>query len=325
MRGLAHFFIAPCVAAFGLLLLAETVNGGAWPYLPYPYGPVVALNPFDPGDEPDLLVEAVAPVFQERTGQALVARSMPGRAGATAWGWLAEQQGDGYTVAVTLLPNYLLRAQEKYPVYALNDMRTVCLFAEMPLALWVPEKSPYRTLQDVIKAARVKPGSVVLSGAGSNSIAHMASLMFNRQNGVRTQFLPYTGNLTAMQAAQGDTVQAVWAFASPGFAERMEARALAVAAPDRVAGLPDVPTFRELKNDLVLSGIFGFAAPADTPPKTLQDMNSLFYSLATDPKVHGRLMLYGFTPKPMNSVPAWEMMQNMSQSLQEFRLDYPMD
>ena len=156
------------------------------------------------------------------------------------------------------LPGFLLSLEDPSGPAHRADLEAVVLAARVPVALWIPENSAVKTLPDLITQARRGDGAVICAGPGRFTAPHLASVLFNREAGVLTLFLPLIGTDEARAAAIQGRVQAVWAYALvPGSMPGM--RPLAVAAESRSPVLPEVPTFAELGLKVTLSAELGFA------------------------------------------------------------------
>ncbi|MDR2050909.1 MAG: tripartite tricarboxylate transporter substrate binding protein [Deltaproteobacteria bacterium] len=294
-------------------------------FLPYPGADSTVFNPYSPSDETGLILNALQPFYRASNGRNLRIAPLPGRGGATAWGKLASSPGDGYTLAATNLANVILRSAASRPVFSLKDLRQVCILAEAPLVLWVPERSPFPDLESLLRSARAYPGQMILAGAGSSTLTHLATLRLNFLSGVKTTYLPYLGTSAAMQATLEGRAHAAWGYSLADFGRQMGMRPLATAAPARLNNLSAVPTFDELKIGLVESGLFGLAAPGDTPPDIIQQAAAVYQRVAANPEFQTSLRSIGFIPRTLILEDLKRRLEDETARLTRLSLDFPLE
>lgn len=242
---------------------------------------------------------------------------VPGLGGAYA---LRDTAADPATVALFSLPGFLLSLEDPSgPAYR-AELEAVVLAARVPVALWIPEKSPVKTLPDLITLARRGDGAVICAGPGRFTAPHLASVLFNREAGVLTLFMPLIGTDEARAAAIQGRVQAVWAYALvPGSLPGM--RPLAVAAESRSPVLPDVPTFAELGLKVTISAELGFAL---SPKSKTKDATAAALKTAlADSYTQDALARQGFIPIPATDSPLSLYLDEQVERLKTFTRDYP--
>lgn len=290
-------------AALAAFFLACSAPGlAAVPaYLPYPGSDSFILNPYGENDEAAQLINAMQPLYRIAAGRSLAVEQMPGRGGATAWGALADKPGDGYTLAVTNLQSLILRSMLTRPVFRMSDLFNSNVMAEAPLVLWVPENSPFPNLGELVRSARAYPNQLIISGTGSGTQNHLTTLRLNFLAGIKTIYLPYIGASVAMEASKLGQAHAAWGLPLPDFGKRLGMRPLAVAAEQRLAHLPDVPTFEEAQIALFETAHFGLALPASTPPAARQAVGAYFGGIIVGKEFQEAVTQLGFTPKALNA------------------------
>jgi tripartite-type tricarboxylate transporter receptor subunit TctC len=166
----------------------------------------------------------------------------------------------------------------------------------------VNNTSPYRTLADLIDAARAKPGDLTMASFGPAGILHIGVEMLKRDAEVNLAYVPYSGEIPAVNALLGGQVTAVIA-SYRGVAERLKAgtlRALAATSPKRIESLPGVPTVAEsgYKNFEAEARLWLFA-PAKTPKETVSQLATWFTAAVQAPEVKSKLLLEGLNPVGM--------------------------
>ncbi len=256
--------------------------------------PLAVLNPFGKLDETGQFLDFLEPYFFNMTHNPLQVTIKLGRGGADAWGTIEDLAPSGNSAALIIMPNLVLRGLHPYSTYRLGEVCPEFVLAEVPLALWVPENSPYANLRDLIQDAFMHPGALVMGGGGSYSAPHLAALQFCRAAGITAGYAAYMGTEDAMKAAQDGKVKAVWgyALAEPGKTQKM--RPLAVAARLRSPALPDLPTFDEQKVDMFASASFGFTLPLGVGEPERVIWHDLFSRMSSDQEFVNAALQSGF-------------------------------
>jgi tripartite-type tricarboxylate transporter receptor subunit TctC len=206
---------------------------------------------------------------------------------------------DGTTLLMTA-NTYLIDAQmRKASYHPLTSFEPICFLVESPAVLVVNSASPYRTLADLLSAARAKPGELTMASVGPGTSFHIGFATFTRMAHVSMTYVPYAGSAPAVNAVLGEHVTSVFT----GYAvvaEHLKAgklRALAAATLKRIAPLPEVPTFDESGfPGLEVDNWFGIVAPAKTPKDTLSQLAGWFTAALALPEVKARLADQGLYP-----------------------------
>ncbi len=282
------------IAAFmGAGLLALAASAGAQTT------PVRIVVPYTPGSGPDILSRLMAEQVGRMHGPAMVVENRPG--GGTLIGTEAAARAapDGNTlllVANSFVINAVLKRQSYDPV---TSFEPVCHLAATPIVLVVNAASPYRTLADLMAAAREKPGELSLASGGPASSLHVAFEVVKRAAGVNMTYVPYGGSAPAINALLGGHVTSVFAD-YPTIVNQLKSgalRALVTTSPTRAEMLPEVPTLAETGLSQYEAEIFyGFVAPAKTPGDMLAQLaNSLKRALAA-PEMQPKLAQQGLLP-----------------------------
>jgi tripartite-type tricarboxylate transporter receptor subunit TctC len=241
----------------------------------FPEKPVRYIIPFAPGGESDIAARLQQDVFRKKFGQELVVESKPGAGGALAWSQLNTFPGDGYTIMGSNLPHIVLQPLEGNVQYKTDDITNIHFFQYTPDAIVVRNESPFKTYQELVAAAKAKPGTLNFAGSGSNSANHAAHARFDNAAGVKTTYVPFKGTGDLISSLLGGHVDGAMSYSSLALAQKGKVRLLAVATPQRLPYFTDVPTFRELGIDWVDGAYRGIAAPKSTPEdirKRLSDM-----------------------------------------------------
>ena len=312
---ISHISVA--LALLTLLLGAAPLAAAVPSYLPYPSADPVIMNPYGETDEAAQIIAALQPFYRIAFGRSLKVEELPGRGGATAWGALADKDGDGYTLAVTNLQSLILRALSSRPVYRLEEIFNCNIMAEAPLVLWVPENSPFPSIVELIRSARAYPNQMIISGAGSGTQTHLATQRLNFLGGIKIIYLPYIGATTAMEAAKLGQAHAAWGLPLLDYGKKLGMRPLAVAAEKRLDNLPDVPTFEEAGVGLFETASFGLALPGSTPAGTRQAVSAHFGGIIRNADFQAALAQIGFTPKAVDLQDVAVLVESEKKRLQE--------
>jgi tripartite-type tricarboxylate transporter receptor subunit TctC len=251
----------------------------AAPAQSWPAKPIRVIVPFTPAGGTDVLTRRLAEKISAATKWTLVIDNKPGAGGNIGLDAVAKSAPDGYTLGMGQTANLAINPSlyAKLPFDALKDFAPVGLVSAQPMVLVVAADSPYRSLADVVAAAKVKPDALSMASAGSGTVGHLAGELFARRAGLKLLHIPYKGASPAVTDLMGKQVdimfantQSVMTLVTGG-----KLRALAVSSAERVKSLPAVPTIAE-------SGYKGFEAvtwsgliaPAGTPAEIVAQLNA---------------------------------------------------
>lgn len=260
----------------------------------YPEKPVTYIIPFGPGGESDISARFQQPVFKELTGKEMVIQYKDGGGGAVAWSQLNEMPGDGYTIMGTNLPHIILKPMQKDVGFKTDGITNVYFFHYTPDAIVVTADSPFKTLDDLIQAAKATPGALTFSGSGTFTANDIAKSRFDKLAGIKTTYIPFKGTGAAVTALLGKQVQAQWGYTTVGAAQGDQVRLLAVAMQERHPSFPDVPTFKELGFDLVGGAYRGLAVPESTPEDVRKQVSDALDKINKTPEFRKKMEDAGF-------------------------------
>jgi tripartite-type tricarboxylate transporter receptor subunit TctC len=269
-----QFLAGGAVAALSVALPARAA---------YPDKPVRYIIAFAPGGESDIAARLQQQVWRKKWGQELVIESKPGAGGALAWSQLNGFPGDGYTIMGTNMPHLVLQPLEGNVQYQTDDIANVIFFNYTPDAIVVRSESPFKTYQDFIAAAKANPGKLNMAGSGTNSANHAANERLNQVAGIKTTYVAFKGTGDLTSSLLGGHVDGAMSYSSFAVAQKGKTRALVVATPQRLAYLPDTPTFREVGIDWVDGGYRGAGVPKSTPEDIRKRISDMFSEINKDP------------------------------------------
>ncbi len=284
-------------------LLAATllaVSGAVFAQ-PYPAKPVKIIVAFTAGSATDILARVVAEQLTRSMGQPFVVENKPGAGGSVGAEQAKNAPPDGHTlIAAGSGPFGINPAIYKsLPYDPVKDFELIGNIVLTPQALVVSSQAPYRSVKDLVDAARAKPGEIAYASLGNGSTSHLTMEAFQSAAGVKLNHIPFKGSSDAQTQLMGGSVP-VMSDTVPGVLAQVKAgklRALGVAIPQRSPYLPDVPTLSEQGYPGFESvGWIGLAAPAKTPAAILDRLNAEILKMLQDPAVKARLEQLAFTP-----------------------------
>jgi tripartite-type tricarboxylate transporter receptor subunit TctC len=289
-RRLALVFIATAAAAS---LFSSPVFAQA-----YPTKPIRLVVPFPAGGGTDAIAREVAQKVTTQQGWTIIIDNKPGSGGNLGVDTAAKAAPDGYTLTLGQTSNLAINPTlyPKLPYSPEKDLTPVSLVASAPLVLVVTANSPYKTVADVVAAAKTKPESLNYASSGSGTVAHLATEQLQKAAGVKFTHVPYKGAAQGSTDLIGGQIQ-MYMSSIPtliGHIKSGKMRPLAVTSAKRTADLPEVPTVAE-------SGYKGFEAvtwfgvvgPTGLPRDVVAKLNAAFNKALQDPEVKKKLEAQG--------------------------------
>jgi tripartite-type tricarboxylate transporter receptor subunit TctC len=260
---------------FFAAVLAGALAAPAVAQQAYPAKPVKIVAPFAPGGLADVLARAVGERLQRSLGQPFIVENRPGAGGNVGADAVARAEPDGHTLLMSsagiLTINQFL--YEKMPFDAEEAFAPISVVADMPMLLVVRANVPARDANEFITLARRTPGGLFYGSPGYGTTGHLGMELFMHATGLKLQHVPYKSAAEAVQAALGGQTAAMFDNPPTVMAQIRAGglRALGVAAKERMAQLPNVPTLSEAGvPGFEASSWFGLIAPARTPPAIVE-------------------------------------------------------
>ena len=279
--------VAACAAA---LLAPASVS--VFAQAKYPAKPVKFVVPFAPGGGTDAMARMVAQKLNERHGYTVVIDNKPGAGGNLGSEAALREPADGYTFLV-ISSSYAVNAVLNKPSFdPLTAIVPVVQFSQEPVALAVGMTTPYKTVAELIAAAKANPEKISFGSSGSGGLAHLAAEYFNALAGIKITHVPYKGTGAALMDLAGGQIQMLMAGTNSftSLAKAGKLRILAVGMPQRLATLPNVPTFAESGMPQFRADIWhGLVAAKGTPPEIIAKVNADVNSVLKSSDVQARL------------------------------------
>lgn len=275
----------------------------------WPTKPVRAIIAFTPGSATDIAGRIVAEKLAKELGQPVVAENRVGAGGTIGANAVAKADPDGYTLlfnSSAQASNPAIYAQLPFDTF--KDFIHVTAIAGQPNVVVVNPDRGYKTLRDVVAAAKAKPGQLNYAHAGVGSGTHLNSEKFRLAAGIDILAIPHKGTPEALNDVLAGRVEYYFCPITAALPQVKggKVQALAVSTPKRSAMLPDVPTTVEAgfpKSEYVLW--VGMWLPAKTPQPIVQKVHAATVKALGDPEVKERLARLGAEPMPM-SMPEFE-------------------
>jgi tripartite-type tricarboxylate transporter receptor subunit TctC len=294
-----HFALLALAAAAATAGLAQAQAPA------YPTKPIRVIIPSTPGGGTDFVGRLVSTKLAEANGWTMLPDNKPGAGTALGLAEAARSNNAGYDLVVAQTDNVsLIPLLMKVAYDPVKDLTPVALVATTPMVLIVPENSPFKTLADVVKAAKAEPGKVSYGTSGTGGAVHIALEMLQVAAGVKLQHIPYKGSTPALADLVGGHLQ--FAGSSISSAESLlkagKIRALAVTSLKRNAALPDVPTVAESGyKDFSMVSYYGVMAPAGLPQPVQARLNADINKLLQRQDVRAALLAQGLEPNPVSA------------------------
>lgn len=293
------------LAAAGALMALPAMAQTTWPT----GKPISYVVPFAAGGTTDTLARLIGQQLGTALGTTVVVENKGGAAGSIGSEAAARSAPDGYTLLGGTVSSHAINIS-LYPKLGYDPIKSfspVTLIGTNPVVLVVSAASPYKTLKDVLTAAKGKQGGLSSASAGTGSSQHLAVELLAYKSGVKFTHIPYKGSGPAIQdviSGQVDMMFDTTVVAAPHI-QSGKLRAIAVTSPKRLASMPDVPTVAEsgvaeLKDFQVQSWQAIFV-PAGTPTPVVTRLHDEIRKILAQPDMQTRLKGFGMEPADLNT------------------------
>lgn len=297
--------------------VASTAVLGAAPAMAWPDRPIELVVGFAAGGGTDITARTLSAYLEKELGGSVVVINKPGASGAVALAMVARAKPDGYTLAMTNMPGLLTLPIERDTGFTAKDFTYIANMVRDPSAFSVKTDSPYKNLQDVIAAAKAKPGVLTYASTGVGTDDHLALVLFKMATGTDLNHVPFNGAGPLRNALLGGHVD----IGGVNLGEAMpysgtSLRILAQANEQRSPLAPDVPTFKEQGVNLVFASERGVVAPKNLPPEIEQKLAKALEAISKNPEFQ-KSMLQQFTE--MDYLPSDKWKARLQAADEQFR------
>jgi tripartite-type tricarboxylate transporter receptor subunit TctC len=263
----------------------------------YPSKPVRLIISFTAGSSTDIVARVVFQKVSEYWGQPAVIENRGGAGGSVGSAVVAKAAPDGYTLLVNSSAHSVNPAiYASLPYDTLKDFTDIVPLSIQPNVLVVNSGSPYKTMADLLNAAKAKPGSINFGHAGVGSGTHLSTERLIAAAGIKVTQVPFKGTPEVIAALLSNSVDCYWSPISAGLSaiKGGKLRALAVSTAKRNPSLPDVPTPAEAGVKNAESALwFGVWGPAGMPPEVVQKISTDVRRAVADAGVKEKLVALG--------------------------------
>ncbi|HZY16648.1 MAG TPA: tripartite tricarboxylate transporter substrate binding protein [Ramlibacter sp.] len=290
------------ILASALLCAGAALAAGA----DYPSRTITLVHGYGAGGSSDIGCRLLADALREVTGQPVIVEPRPGAGGQIAWSKFKNNaKPDGYELVYVNVPQIqtIIFDAGRKADFSIKDFKLVANHVQDPNILVVAKNSPYKNLEDFLAAAKASPGKLSITTSGLGGDDHLAALDLQLKAGVTFTLIHTKGDSDGLNGILGGHMDAMMANVG-GMVQPMlagQTRILGVMAQERVADLPDVPTFKEKGLPLFASSTRGIAVPATTPPAVAAQLEQVLRKAMASPQHQQAMKKAGFAVKFMGA------------------------
>jgi len=299
-------FISLALLSMTLILPAQAQTSARAPAKAgtYPSKPVRLIVPFPPGGGSDILARLITSKLSEQHKWTFIIDNKPGAGGTIGITEAVRMAPTGYDLVMGQKDNLVIGPWlfKNLPWDPTRDLVPIAHVAYTPVLIATSADSKFKTLNDVVVAARKAPGSINYGSPGNGTSIHLAAVLFEKAAGIQLMHIPYKGSSPALLDAIAGNVELLVSSvpSAMGQIKGGKLRPLAVTSAKRSSLLPDVPTVAELgfKNFDVTTW-YGLFAPAGTPPAVVDTLNAAVNTLLGNAEVRAAIREQGAEPEAM--------------------------
>jgi tripartite-type tricarboxylate transporter receptor subunit TctC len=295
----AFFRVAASAAAVSSIVLGLTVAVSAQSF---PSRPVTLLVPFPPGGVIDTTARVIEGELSKELGQPVVIENKGGSGGNLGTQIVARAQPDGHIIM--MVPNATVVMNpytfKNYPIDPVKDLAGVAMVGETYLGLVVNASSPFNSVQDIIAAAKAKPGEFTYAHVGPGSAHNIAGALLNKKADINITPVPFQGAGPALQSLLGGHITMSYGTIASmlPYIDGKQMKLIALAEPSRIKALPNTPTMSETVPGVEVTSWVGIFAPAGTPKPIVDRLNAAINKVLAMPDVVAKLGRIGVVPTP---------------------------
>jgi tripartite-type tricarboxylate transporter receptor subunit TctC len=269
----------------------------------YPSKSVAVVVPQAAGGTNDIVARLIAPALGEALGTSIVVENRPGAGGNIGTQSVARAAKDGYTLLLTINSAQAINPSlYKNPGFdPINDFVPLYYVGATPYVLVSPPGSPYKTLADVVAAAKKRPGELSYASAGNGTISHLLGAMLNTSAGIEMQHIPYKGVAPAINDVLGGQVPLAFASlpSALNYIKAGKLQAIAISSAKRSSAAPEIPTIAETYPDCVGEVWVALFAPSDVNSEAAKKIQLAMGKVLARPDVREKLSAQGLDLSPV--------------------------
>ena len=263
--------------------------------------PITLIVPYAPGGVTDTGARLMAAGLEKELGTPVTVVNKPGAASQVGLTELARAAPDGYTLSYAVLPTVITHSTVpgRDVAYTQKSFQPIAMHHYVPQVLAVRADGPYRTLKDLVDAARARPETISISDSGLMAVPHTQVLLLQKAAGVRFTSVHYSGGAPSINALLGGHVDALAGATADALPHKASGtfRVLAIAADQPDASMPEVPTMRSLGYDVVAASWTGIVAPAGTPQPVVDALTRAARNVIDSPEHQAKLRELALAPR----------------------------
>ena len=272
-----RYFVAVFMG-LGLMTIAPA-------FAEYPEKPIKIIVPFGAGDSLDGTARVIAEQLKKDLKTPFIVQNIPGAGGGKGTAEANKSDSDGYTLLMGSTGALTARPLISKPGYVTNDFVPLAKLAEVPIGLAVKTNSPFKSIKDIVDAAKANPGKIKYSTPGPGATQHINMEIFAKEMGIKMKHIGGRGGKGAVTKTLSGEVDFVFVGAPnyTGLAKGGKLRVIGVAAEKRVSYFANVPTFKEQGYDFTVAVWFGLLTKKGTPNAVVTKLRNSIKKVATSP------------------------------------------
>ncbi|OZI18771.1 ABC transporter substrate-binding protein [Bordetella genomosp. 9] len=287
---------AAALFALSALAVAPSTRAGT-----FPEHTVRLIVPQSAGSGGDVVARLLGDRMGSELGASVVVENRAGANGIVAMSYVAKAPADGYTLLLAGVSqmSFNPKLYKQLPYDAERDYTYVAPVVDTPFVLVANKDAPYKTLAQLIAAAKAAPGNITYASAGAGNSTHLSTEMLAHGAGIQLKHIPYKGSGPALNAVIGGQVELMTSVLGSALPQIRAGNVvpLAVLADQRAADLPGVPTVKEAGLDVPpMPGWFAIVGPAGMDKAVVDKLNAAVQAAIADPAVNAKLKGLYFVP-----------------------------
>lgn len=267
-----------------LMALSLAICNQAFGQEKYPSRSITMIVGFAAGGGGDVCSRFIADAARVKLGVPVVVENKPGAGATIATGQIARAKPDGYTIGLaTPSPLAVTPYFQTVPYDPEKSFTYIGQYLVIPHPAFVRADSPFKTWKDLIDYAKANPGKLRWATAAARGGPHIATEAALKKEGVKATYVPFGGGSEAVTALLGNHIEMlIDAYYAP-FLESGKIRLLAEIGPNKMPGMPDIPTYKELNYPLVLTMYYGLIGPAGLPAEVIATWEKVLQEIMATP------------------------------------------